>query len=227
MMVRKNFSVEYVSGQLRLVSEKLGSRMTLFVAGGTVMAIGGLKEGTKDVDVVVESPADLQGLKRALVTSGYSKPGKALEVAYRQMQARAVLENKDGFRWDVFERVVAGKFHLSPGMKKRARNYELSSEKLAVRLLSMEDVFLMKSVTEREGDLEDMAKIAQSGIDWDTIVKECDWQSKQTGRIWENSVCQSLEELRVKHGVTSPVEKKICRSAEKKILALEKEQGIG
>ena len=224
MTVRKNFSLEYVAGQLRLVSDKLASKTTLYVAGGTVMAIAGLKEGTKDVDVAVESPGDLQGLKKALLASGYSKPGKALEVAYRLMQARAVLENKDGFRWDVFEKVVAGKFHLSPGMKKRARNYELSSEKLAVRLLSMEDVFLMKSVTEREGDLEDMSKIAQSGIDWDTIVEECDWQSRKTGRIWENSVCQSLEDLRLKHGVASPVEKKICGSAEKKILALGKQR---
>jgi hypothetical protein len=91
----------------------------------------------------------------------------------------------------------------------------------------MEDVFLMKCVTDREGDLEDMAKIAQSGIDWDTIVEECEWQSKQTGRIWENSVCQSLEDLRMKHGVTSPVEKKICRSAEKKIIALEKQRDAG
>jgi hypothetical protein len=67
-----------------------------------------------------------------------------------------------------------------------------------------------------------MAKIAQGGIDWDTIVRECDWQSKRTGRIWENSVCQSLEDLRIKHRVTSPVEKKICDSAEEKILALRK-----
>ena len=80
----------------------------------------------------------------------------------------------------------------------------------------------MKCVTEREGDLEDMARIAQRGVDWDTIVEECDWQSKKTGRIWENSVCQSLEDLRIKHRVTSPVEKKICGSAEKKILALGK-----
>lgn len=222
MMVRKNFGVEYVNGQLGLVSEKLGGRTTLYVAGGTVMAVGGLKEGTKDIDVVVESTDDLTRLKKALATLSYSKPNRTLKIAYQRMEAGAILENKDGFRWDVFERVVAGKFHLSPGMKSRARDYEISNEKLAVKFLSMEDVFLMKSVTEREGDLEDMAKIAQGGIDWDTIVEECDWQSKKTGRIWENSVCESLKDLRAKYGVSSPVEKKICGSAEKKILALGK-----
>ena len=222
MTVRKNFGMRYVNGQLTGVAEKLAGKTIVYVAGGTAMAIEGLKEGTKDIDVVVESAEDLTRLKKALTILGYSKPNQSLEVVYQRMGAGAILENKDGFRWDMFERIVARKFHLSPGMKKRARNYELSSEKLAVRLLSMEDVFLMKSVTEREGDLEDMAKIAQSGIDWDTIVKECDWQSEQTGRIWENSVCQSLEDLRLKHGVASPVEKKICGSAEKKILALRK-----
>ena len=222
MTVRKNFGMRYVNGQLTVVAEKLAGKTTIYVAGGTAMAIEGLKEGTKDIDVVVESADDLTRLKKALTTLGYSKPNQSLEVAYQRMEAGAILENKDGFRWDVFERIVAGKFHLSPGMKKRARNHELSTEELLIRLLSMEDVFLMKCVTEREGDLEDMARIAQRGVDWDTIVEECDWQSKKTGRIWENSVCQSLEDLRIKHRVTSPVEKKICGSAEKKILALGK-----
>jgi hypothetical protein len=220
--VRKNFDARYVDDQLRLVSEKLVDKTIMYVAGGTVMAVRGLKEGTKDIDVVVESAEDLGRLTKALVGSGYSKPNQSLEIAYQRMEARAILENKDGFRWDVFERVVAGKFHLSPGMKSRARDYEISNQKQAVKFLSMEDVFLMKSVTEREGDLEDMAKIAQGGIDWDTIVRECAWQSNQTGRIWESSVCESLRELRAKFGVSSPVERKICGSAEKKILALGK-----
>jgi len=222
MTLRKNFGVKYVNDQLRRVSEKLPGKTTVYVAGGTAMAVVGLKEGTKDIDVVVESADDMARLKEALARLGYSKPNQSLEVAYQQMEAGAILENEDGFRWDVFERIVAGKFHLSPGMRSRARTYEISSEKQPVKFLSMEDVFLMKSVTEREGDLEDMAKIAQSGIDWEIIVRECGWQSKRTGRIWENSVCQSLEDLRLKHGVTSPVEKKICRSAERKILALGK-----
>jgi hypothetical protein len=222
--VRRNFDARYVDDQLRRVSEKLVGKTTMYVAGGTVMAVRDLKEGTKDIDIVVESAEDLRRLTKALADSGYSKPNHLLEIAYQRMEARAILENIEGFRWDLFERVVAGKFRLSPGMKSRARDSEISNQKQAVRFLSLEDVFLMKSVTEREGDLEDMAKIAQGGIDWDTIVRECDWQSKRTGRIWENSVCQSLEDLRIKHRVTSPVEKKICGSAEKKILALGKQR---
>jgi hypothetical protein len=220
--VRKNFDARYVDDQLRLVSEKLLGRTTMYVAGGTVMAVRDLKEGTKDIDIVVESAEDLKRLTKALADSGYSKPNKSLEIAYQRMEAGAILENKDGFRWDVFEKVVAGKFHLSPGMKSRARDHEISNENQSVKFLSMEDVFLMKSVTEREGDLEDMAKMAQGGMEWETIVRECDWQSKRTGRVWENSVCESLKELRAKFGVSSPVEKKICGSAEKKILALGK-----
>jgi hypothetical protein len=226
MNARKNFDLRYVNEQLRRVSDEIVGKTTIYVAGGTVMAIENLKEGTKDIDVVVESAEDLRRLKKALTDSGYSNPTQSLEVAYKKMRAQTILENKDRFRWDIFERVIARKFQLSPGMKTRAREHPLSNEKVAIKLLSMEDVFLMKSVTEREGDLEDMAKIAQKGVNWDIIVTECDWQTKQTGRIWENSVCQSLEDLRVKYGITSPVESKICRAAEKKILAIEKQRHV-
>ncbi len=58
----------------------------------------------------------------------------------------------------------------------------------------------------------------------DFISASCRRAASGATRLLE---CQSLEDLRLKHGVASPVEKKICRSAEKKILALEKEQGIG
>jgi uncharacterized nucleotidyltransferase DUF6036 len=224
MTVRKNFNVRYVDAQIELVSEKLDRETTIYVAGGTVMAIRGLKEGTKDIDIVVDSVDDLTRVRKALVGSGYHKPNQSLEMAYQRMKARSILDNLDGFRWELFEKIVAGKFHLSPGMKDRARDHRTSSKMLTVKLLAIEDVFLMKSVTEREGDLEDMAKIAQGRIDWNIIVRECEWQSKQTGRIWENSVCESLKELKAKYGVSSPVEKKICESAEKKILALEKQR---
>jgi len=187
--VRKNFDARYVDDQLRLVSGRLVGKTTMYAADGTVMAVRGLKEGTKDVDVVVESADDLVRLKKALTTVGYSKPNQFLEVAYQRMEAEAILENKDGFRWDVFERVVAGKFHLSPGMKSRARDYKISNEKLAVKLLSMEDVFLMKSVTEREGDLEDMAKIAQGGIDWGYYSGESATGSPSEPEEYGRTVC--------------------------------------
>ncbi len=184
------------------------------------MAVANLKEATKDIDVVVETSEEVHALESVLTNLGYSKATPNLEIDGR-MRASVILQNPDGFRWDIFERVVAGKFHLSPGMKLRARTHETSTDRLVARLLSMEDVFLMKGVTEREGDLQDMATIAEHGMKWETIAKECDWQSKRSGRIWENSVCNSLKELKAKYRITSPVEKKICRSAEKKILALQ------
>ena len=89
MTVRKNFGMRYVNGQLTVVAEKLAGKTTIYLAGGTAMAIEGLKEGTKDIDVVVESADDLTRLKKALTTLGYSKPNQSLEVAYQRMEAGA------------------------------------------------------------------------------------------------------------------------------------------
>jgi len=43
------------TGEQRRVSDEIVSKTTIYVAGGTVMAIENLKEGTKDLYVVVES----------------------------------------------------------------------------------------------------------------------------------------------------------------------------
>jgi len=87
-----------------------------------------------------------------------------------------------------------------------------------VRSLSKEDIFLLKSVTDRDLDLEDMRIVAESGINWNQVKMECQAQASRTGRIWEDALCEKLIELRERMKIAAPIEKSICRIADQRIL---------
>lgn len=132
-----------------------------------------MKAGTKDTDVVVGKKSWFDSLTEGLRKCGYRNVQRVhLSKVYKKLAATAILENEDGFRWDVFLRVVANKLFLSNPMKKRAREY-YDNGKLKVYTLANDDVFLMKSVTGRERDLEDMSRTARSGIDHEIVYNEC------------------------------------------------------
>ena len=222
MTTRLNFSRAYVEKELDAVALKLRQKTKVYVAGGAAMALINLKEATKDIDVVVESEAEVKSLLLALEQLGYKDPHGFVTINYQRMHARAIRENADGFRWDMFEKVIAGKLSLSKDMIERARGYARRPGMLQLSLLAKEDIFLLKSITEREGDLDDMRVIAESTVDWKIIAGECRWQSDNSNTVWESALCDRLEALRTKHGITTPIEKEICRSAKRKILSLAK-----
>jgi len=89
---------------------------------------------------------------------------------------------------------------------------------LHVRSLSKEDIFLLKSVTDRDLDLEDMSIIVESGINWNQVKIECRAQASRTGRIWEDVLCEKLIGLRERMKIAAPIEKPICQIADQRIL---------
>lgn len=216
-MIRNQFNKDYIENELQKLSTLLRRRTRLFVAGGAAMAFYGLKEATKDIDVVVERRSGLHSLMSALRTGGYAYPKHGLGFTYTRMRAKAILENGDGFRWDIFERVIANKLSLSKGMVSKS-HVIFNKAKLHVRSLSKEDIFLLKSVTERDFDLDDMRIVAESGIDWNRVKTECHSQASRSERIWEDALCEKLIDLRERMNVVSPIEKSICRIADQRIL---------
>jgi hypothetical protein len=213
----QTFNKQYVETELEKLNSALRRRTRVFVAGGAALAFYGLKEATKDIDVVVKTRTELHSLVSALRAVGYKRPPGSLGRTYTKMEASAILENTDGFRWDIFERVIAGKLSLSRGMISRSR-ISYDKTKLHVRSLSNEDIFLLKSVTGRELDLDDMRIVAESGMNWNHVKTECQGQASRTGRVWEDALCQQLIELRERMGITAPIEKSICEIADQKIL---------
>ncbi|HXZ91232.1 MAG TPA: hypothetical protein VEG61_09225 [Candidatus Dormibacteraeota bacterium] len=215
MSTRPNFDWTYIHTELRRLGSALKQKVTIFVAGGAVMAFLKLKIATKDIDVIVRTNVEVGLLDSCLRSLGYAPPKTTLE--YSRMMTNAILENAQGFRWDLFHQVLAGKLSLSKGMIFRSQLFDAIGQ-LEARMLSKDDIFLLKSVTDRDLDLDDMRIIAESGVDWQTVRKECQLQAQNSTQIWENALCEKLIELRKTRNITSPIEKEICRIADQKIL---------
>ena len=133
------------------------------------MSFQNLKDATKDIDVIVGSGIEMEQLGDALARMDYFVP--AIRGPYKQMQASLIMENQDGFRWDIFVNVVCGGLSLSNSMKERALTL-FSMDRLSVHMLSLEDIFVFKSVTSRERDREDMYLLFLQGLDFEVIRNE-------------------------------------------------------
>jgi len=213
----QKFNKRYMENELQKLEAALRMKIRIFITGGAAMAFYGLKEATKDIDVVVEKRSEFRTLVSALRALGYKRPKGSVGVTYTKLRADAILENTDGFRWDIFERVIARKLSLSQGMINRSRIlYDRPT--LHLGSLSKEDIFLLKSVTDRDLDLEDMRIVAESGINWNHVKIECQAQASRTGRIWEAALCEKLIELRERMKIAAPIEKTICEISDQRIL---------
>ena len=71
-MESSSFDKDYVLNELNKLSEKISIPVKLFTIGGLALIHFGLKETTKDIDVVVLSKGELDVLVRSLKSLGYT-----------------------------------------------------------------------------------------------------------------------------------------------------------
>ena len=186
----RNF--KQIEGLFKEIDTVLHGKMQVYVIGGAVLLEQGLKVTTKDVDVVVITRDDFIRLQIGLEKIGFIPqiPGKE----YSRMNLSQIFQRGD-FRMDVFEKEVCGRFSLSKGMMKRARKV-MDLNSMDVHLCSNEDVFLFKTMTDREGDLTDCESIVEAAVEWNIIIEELKSQihsSKQD--VWITWVGERLDLL--------------------------------
>lgn len=212
--MRRSFDREYIRGEFERIDRALEKELQIYMIGGGAMSLSGIKEATKDVDIIVGDDENARVLIRALEGLGYQgvlEPGDE----YMDMGASFILENADGFRWDVFVRQVMRKFIFSKSMEERAEGFG-SYGKLKIGLASGSDIFLFKSITEREGDLEDMGGLVRAGIDSDVLLREIDVQRKLLDtEVWITYLDAKLDELDEGYGITLPIKEQIAEMAGK------------
>ncbi len=68
---RRNFAQEYITKELERLDVVLSEELSIYLLGGAVMTIAGLKPGTKDVDVIVEDKRVHDILVGSLEMCGY------------------------------------------------------------------------------------------------------------------------------------------------------------
>lgn len=173
------FGSSAIRRQFSELADLIDEELTVYLIGGGALTLEGLKNATKDVDLIVREQSELQQLWRVLSSAGY-EPQEDLSEAYDELDAAFILE-KDGKRFDVFHEQVAGVIYLSDPMVSRSRHL-FDEDGLTVRMVSLNDIFLFKAVANREDDVADMIQIAQAGIDEDVIMEEIETQLDFLGR---------------------------------------------
>jgi DNA-binding Lrp family transcriptional regulator len=203
---------EKTTRALRELGNRLDSTIHAYLFGGANLLLRGLKKATKDLDIVVESEGDFSKLKGALLAMGFEPlTKKRFTSSDEKLNPSGIYVSKDLPRFDLFTKVICNALFLTEGMKARAE--AMAFGKLVLHLLSLEDVFLLKSITEREGDLEDMATILKRGGDlrWGEILRTYFEEEGVVKRHFCFTILDNIELLQQRGGITIPIHGSLLR----------------
>jgi len=197
---------------LRMLGEKLGAPTAAYLFGGANLLLRGLKSATKDLDIVVEDSTSFFKLKDALLKLGFRMLTEhEMTSTDRRLSPSGILVSPELPRFDIFTRNICNAFSLTEEMKKRSEPQNFG--KLESSLLSLEDVFLLKSITEREGDIEDMAIIVRhgGGLNWNVILETYFKEEKRIKRHLCFKILDSIEILQEREKITIPLRNPLLR----------------
>ncbi|MEF8848956.1 MAG: DUF6036 family nucleotidyltransferase [Candidatus Thermoplasmatota archaeon] len=213
----KMFDRCYIEKELKKLNAFLSRQISIYVIGGGAMGFYGLKTATKDIDVLLPSEKQASLLIETLCQSGYKKI-KTKDPVYVDMKAREIIENNDGFRWDIFVNKVCGGLSFSNGMKKRAEEFK-NLGNIKIFLISPEDIFIFKSVTSRARDREDMFTLFSHGLDVEVIKDEIKKQTKiDDNKGWLSYFFVGLDEMVKEYNIIFPSYDEFLSLAEKEML---------
>lgn len=100
---------------------------------------------------------------------------------------------------------------LSEGMVKRATRIP-EFEDINIHVISREDIFLLKGITDRPEDLSDMERLANRLLDWNIIESEV--RSQKDPWRWILKFYLRLLDLEEEYGVRSPLIKRFEKEAD-------------
>lgn len=219
MTKRMLSSGDDIEESLTRIGASLQRDVNAYLIGGCAMILYNAKVATKDIDIVLMSDEDADAVAAALSVVGFAQAAPD-DDTYRRLGTTKMMHDNMGTRFDIFVETVCRRLRITDNMVRRSTRHAVYG-RLRLNLVSPEDIFLFKSVTERAGDLDDMALLAERGLDWDVILSECVHQSGDV--ILEASLAVRLQELEESKGIVSPIKATLETLTEAK---LQKEKGI-
>lgn len=204
------------------IGKNLQRNTRAFLIGGENMRIKGLKPRTKDIDIVVETKEDYNSLMDAITKIGYQPKGD-LDFSKEDLRIypSIIMQHTNRSRVDLYTKKILRTLSLSQKMISRADLADFGNLRLGI--LRNEDVFLLKSVTSREGDIQDMAalvnmnytgnsKFRQTDFDWDIVWDEINEQEKESHtQSFSEIIRDNIEWLIQQTGITPPIRNKLQR----------------
>ena len=160
----------------KLIAEYLSEDTKCLAIGGTAMMFSGYKNTTKDIDLIFGSEKERNIFIKAIEKLGYKE--KALFEIYdekrRAHKGKPKMFSRGEERFDLFVKNVFG-FELDLNNTSFTQRHDfLGKKELIVKVLPKEYLILLKAITGREKDQEDIETISsvEKEIDWQFIINE-------------------------------------------------------
>jgi hypothetical protein len=199
---------EEINEVLEQLGQVLDQKVEALLIGGAVMLELGLKDATKDIDVVCRSEEDKERLLAAAKALGFEIVGP--EKRHERLGVKR-LAVKGGRNLDIFAGRISYDFDLSEAMWQRATRIR-SFGSLVIRDASLEDIFIMKLIANRPGDAPDCSNLVIAGLDFDAVYREIEAQYRKAGeakeKIWINYIEEGIARLQ-DNDLTIPIGDKI------------------
>lgn len=187
---------DYIKNELVQIDKCLKKTIDIYLIGGCAMSYYGIKDATKDIDVLFKNKYDCADFFNVVTELGYETAEQYFPPLL-QMEATFFVYKDDEIWIDLFVKNVMNKFELSPSIQKRAVKTDLSTKKLKVYCLDPHDIFLFKSITPRPRDENDLILLlTKANINFSLIHEEIRIQSKKFKGLKEafNTKMKKLEE---------------------------------
>lgn len=167
-------NIEDQNELFKLIAKYLEKDVSCIAIGGTAMMFLGYKNTTKDIDLVFESFNDRNVFIKAIKKLGYKQ--KSLAKVYNKEKLKSkgipIMFSRGEERFDLFVKSVFG-FDVKVDEKFIQRNDFIEDSEFLVYILPKEYLILLKAITDRKRDLEDVLTIVKKdNVNWDFIVDE-------------------------------------------------------
>ncbi|MDO8741330.1 MAG: nucleotidyltransferase [Candidatus Woesearchaeota archaeon] len=189
-----------ITGQnelFNLLGAKLDEKAECLAIGGSAMMFYGAKTETKDVDLVFLNKKPFELVKIALYEIGFNekKNVKIIFPHYEIAKNKPIMMEGRDTRFNLFLNEVIS-LKISDSILSRVKEtHEFGN--LIIKIISPEDIIMLKCATEREKDRDDAASLIEKfNIDWNVIMKESVHQTEIGDYIFPVYLFDFLYELK-------------------------------
>ena len=171
------------------------------------LRIKGYKQATKDCDIAVTNEQSFLAVVEAFKRMGYkSTYEKIMPRSEIRIEPPITLRHRVKPTVDIFTTSIARRLYISETIGQRAKVEDfVGSYRLTLGILKNEDIFLLKCVTSRELDLEDMISLVRDPeFDWDTIWEELEKQDKDTGNHVFGIILDNIDDIMERTNIDRP-----------------------
>lgn len=207
-------SREEVEEMLRGLGERLEQPVQFLVIGGAAMLGYGLKDVTKDIDLVCKDATGKARLLESAKELGFEVIGPEKRHARLGLDRIAV---KGGHTLDIFSGRVSYDFGLSEAMWERGGETRILG-KAGMRYAAPEDIFILKLIANRPRDLEDCVSLASVNMDFKVVISEIDAQYGKAGtveeKIWITYLEEGIGKLEESYRVQVPIADRVSELAD-------------